>query len=377
MLYIILKILSWERGDANVLKKILRFVIALLGGVLGFSLNLALSHAGIINFTGYLDIFAKIGFSVIFAILFYLITPTLIKGLEKIVAKMELELSRVPARDVVFGSFGLIFGLILSYFISLPIKDIQIPYISGIFSLIITIVLYIVLGYLGIKFALKSSSELVGFIGKSNKEEKNKNQAKDNRSIRLLDTSSIIDGRIKKIIELGFLDGELLVPNFVLLELQNIADSSDDIRRTKGRRGLDILDELKENKSVNLSMTDKDYKDIKEVDTKLMRLAKELGASIITTDYNLNKVSQLQSIKILNINELALSLKPDVLHGEHISVEIVKEGKEHNQGLAYLDDGTMIVVEDGKNYIGKRVDTVVTSILQTAAGKMIFVRVDE
>ena len=359
------------------LKKILRFVIALLGGVLGFSLNLALSHAGIINFTGYLDIFAKIGFSVIFAILFYLITPTLIKGLEKIVAKMELELSRVPARDVVFGSFGLIFGLILSYFISLPIKDIQIPYISGIFSLIITIVLYIVLGYLGIKFALKSSSELVGFIGKSNKEEKNKNQDKDNRSIRLLDTSSIIDGRIKKIIELGFLDGELLVPNFVLLELQNIADSSDDIRRTKGRRGLDILDELKENKSVNLSMTDKDYKDIKEVDTKLMRLAKELGASIITTDYNLNKVSQLQSIKILNINELALSLKPDVLHGEHISVEIVKEGKEHNQGLAYLDDGTMIVVEDGKNYIGKRVDTVVTSILQTAAGKMIFVRVDE
>lgn len=161
------------------------------------------------------------------------------------------------------------------------------------------------------------------------------------------------------------------------MELQNIADSSDDIRRTKGRRGLDILDELKENKSVNISMTDKDYKDIKEVDTKLMRLAKELGASIITTDYNLNKVSQLQSIKILNINELALSLKPDVLHGEHISVEVVKEGKEHNQGLAYLDDGTMIVVEDGKNYIGKRVDTVVTSILQTAAGKMIFVRVDE
>lgn len=309
--------------------------------------------------------------------MFYLITPTLIKGLEKLVTKMELELSRVPARDVVFGSFGLIFGLILSYFISLPIKDIQIPYISGIFSLIITIVLYIVLGYLGIKFALKSSSELVGFIGKSNKEEKNKNQAKDNRSIRLLDTSSIIDGRIKKIIELGFLDGKLLVPNFVLLELQNIADSSDDIRRTKGRRGLDILDELKENKSVNISMTDKDYKDIKEVDTKLMRLAKELGASIITTDYNLNKVSQLQSIKILNINELALSLKPDVLHGEHISVEVVKEGKEHNQGLAYLDDGTMIVVEDGKNYIGKRVDTVVTSILQTAAGKMIFVRVDE
>lgn len=327
MLYIILKILSWERGDANVLKKILRFVIALLGGVLGFSLNLALSHSGIINFRGYLNIFAKIGFSLIFAILFYLITPTLIKGLEKLVTKMELELSRVPARDVVFGSFGLIFGLILSYFISLPIKDIQIPYISGIFSLIITIVLYIVLGYLGIKFALKSSSELVGFIGKSNKEEKNKNQAKDNRSIRLLDTSSIIDGRIKKIIELGFLDGKLLVPNFVLLELQNIADSSDDIRRTKGRRGLDILDELKENKSVNISMTDKDYKDIKEVDTKLMRLAKELGASIITTDYNLNKVSQLQSIKILNINELALSLKPDVLHGEHISVEVVKEGE--------------------------------------------------
>ena len=194
---------------------------------------------------------------------------------------------------------------------------------------------------------------------------------------KILDTSVIIDGRIADITETGFLEGPLLIPQFVLSELQHIADSSDSIKRTRGKRGLEVLHHIQKQAGIDVKIVDKDYPSIKEVDAKLIELAKEVRGKIITNDSNLNKVAQLQGIEVLNINELANSLKPVVLPGEEMNVKILKEGKEMGQGVAYLDDGTMIVVDNGRRNIGKTIDVMVTSVLQTPAGRMIFARLKE
>jgi uncharacterized protein YacL len=196
-------------------------------------------------------------------------------------------------------------------------------------------------------------------------------------SYKVLDTSVVIDGRIADICKTGFLDGTLVVPHFVLRELQQIADSADSIKRNRGRRGLDILEKIKAVPGLTVQVVEKDYPEVKEVDLKLIELAKELSAKIVTNDFNLNKVSQLRGVDVLNINELANSLKPVVLPGETMKVFILKEGKEYNQGVAYLDDGTMVVVDNARRMIGKTIETQVTSVLQTTAGKMIFGRFPE
>jgi uncharacterized protein YacL len=197
------------------------------------------------------------------------------------------------------------------------------------------------------------------------------------RSLKILDTSVIIDGRIADICETGFVDGVLIVPQFVLRELQHVADSADSLKRNRGRRGLDILQRIQKMAGLTVQIVENDYPNIREVDLKLIELAKELEAKIVTNDFNLNKVAQLQGVEVLNINELANSLKPVVLPGEIMKVFILKEGKEYNQGVAYLDDGTMVVVDNAKKMMGKTIDTVVTSVLQTTAGKMIFGRYEE
>jgi uncharacterized protein YacL len=197
------------------------------------------------------------------------------------------------------------------------------------------------------------------------------------KSSKVLDTSVIIDGRIADICKTGFLEGTLVVPHFVLRELQQIADSADSAKRNRGRRGLDVLEKIKSVPGVAVSIVEKDYPDVKEVDLKLIELAKEMSAKIVTNDFNLNKVSQLRGVDVLNINELANALKPVVLPGETMKVFILKEGKEYNQGVAYLDDGTMVVVDNARRMIGKTIATQVTSVLQTTAGKMIFGRFPE
>ena len=194
------------------------------------------------------------------------------------------------------------------------------------------------------------------------------------RRYRILDTSVIIDGRIADICETGFVDGTLVVPQFVLKELQQVADSADSLRRNRGRRGLDILQRIQKMAGLDVIVSDTDFPDIKEVDLKLIELARQLSGKIVTNDFNLNKVAQLRGVEVLNINELANSLKPVVLPGETMKVFILKEGKEYNQGVAYLDDGTMVVVDNARAMIGKTIDVVVTSVLQTTAGKMIFGR---
>ncbi len=199
-------------------------------------------------------------------------------------------------------------------------------------------------------------------------------QSQQQRRYRILDTSVIIDGRIADICETGFVDGTLVVPQFVLKELQQVADSSDSLRRNRGRRGLDILQRIQKMAGVDVIISDADFPDLKEVDLKLIELGRSLQGKIVTNDFNLNKVAQLRGVEVLNINELANSLKPVVLPGETMKVFILKEGKEYNQGVAYLDDGTMVVVDNARSMIGKTIDVVVTSVLQTTAGKMIFGR---
>ena len=190
----------------------------------------------------------------------------------------------------------------------------------------------------------------------------------------MLDTSVIIDGRIADICETGFMDGTLVIPQFVLKELQLVADSSDSMKRNRGRRGLDILQKIQKMSGVDVTISDVDFPEVREVDLKLIELARTLQGKIVTNDFNLNKVAQLRGVEVLNINELANSLKPVVLPGELMKVFILKEGKEYNQGVAYLDDGTMVVVDNARKMIGKTIDVVVTSVLQTTAGKMIFGR---
>lgn len=191
---------------------------------------------------------------------------------------------------------------------------------------------------------------------------------------KILDTNILIDGRIYDLVKTGFLEGTLLVPNFVLYELQYIADSADSIKRVRGRRGLDILNKLQNEDIIPVEMYEGDFEDIPEVDSKLIQLAKKVNGVIVTNDYNLNKVIEFQNVQVLNINQLAKSLKPRVIPGEEMNVMVVKNGSERQQGVGYLDDGTMVVVEDGKFYINEKVDVVVTSALQTDAGRMIFAR---
>jgi uncharacterized protein YacL len=197
------------------------------------------------------------------------------------------------------------------------------------------------------------------------------------KSFKILDTSVIIDGRIADIAETGFLDGVLVIPQFVLRELQLVADSADGMKRNRGRRGLDVLQRLQKMSNLNIQIVEEDFPNVREVDMKLIELAKVYDCKIVTNDFNLNKVAQVRGVEVLNINELANSLKPIVLPGELMRVFILKEGKEYNQGVAYLDDGTMVVVDNARKMIAKTIDVSVTSVLQTTAGKMIFGKYDE
>jgi uncharacterized protein YacL len=238
------------------------------------------------------------------------------------------------------------------------------------------ILLTLLFGYLGFQVGFKKRDELSSLFSpkkkKGGEEDSEKTQAPN--SLKILDTSVIIDGRIADICQTGFLEGTIVIPQFVLEELQHIADSSDMLKRNRGRRGLDILNRIQKELAIKVEIYEGDFDDIQEVDSKLVKLAKLTNGVVVTNDFNLNKVCELQNVSVLNINDLANAVKPVVLPGEEMSVQVIKDGKEHNQGVGYLDDGTMIVVEDGRDYIGKRIDVLVTSVLQTSAGRMIFAK---
>ncbi len=295
----------------------------------------------------------------------------------RLISWMEEVLFKVPVGDLLFGTLGLIIGLIVAYFLGFAIDSIDLPFITKV----IPIILSFVLGYLGFRVGFKKRDELIQlFTLRGNNTKKKLTEGVEppeaRGSYKLLDTSVIIDGRIADISETGFIEGTLVVPQFVLTELQHIADSSDTLKRTRGRRGLDILKKLQDERTTKVEITEEDFEDVQEVDLKLVRLAKKMGndTQIVTNDFNLNKVCELHHVKVLNINDLANAVKPVVIPGEDMQVMVIKDGKEHNQGVAYLDDGTMIVVEGGRSYIGQAITVTVTSVLQTSAGRMIFAK---
>lgn len=311
---------------------------------------------------------------ILFALIFYLISIPVIKLVSRVVVDMENNLKGVPVSEMLWATLGLILGLIIAFLLSQPLKLIPIPYLG----LILTVIIYGSCAYLGLRVGSVHREELndkfKNLIPVTKKAIKEKASVKEDTTAKVLDTSVIIDGRVKEIALAGFLEGKLIVPVFVLEELQHIADSADSLKRNRGRRGLDILKAMQDSPEFDIEIFKGKYEDIKEVDSKLLKLTQELNGKIVTNDYNLNKVAVLQNIPVLNINELANAVKPVFLPGEEMDVAIVKEGKEHSQGLGYLDDGTMIVVENGKKYLGETITVIVTSILQTSAGKMIFAK---
>ena len=283
---------------------------------------------------------------------------------------VEKGLKKIPLKTLLGGFIGLILGILVANLLSNVFFSNLYTHEQIIFPLLC--VLYGVCGYIGLKIGFRKGEEihLPGWKPFSK-------NAPPSENTKILDTSVIIDGRIADITETGFVEGTLIIPQFVLNELQHIADSSDSIKRTRGKRGLEVLHHIQKQAGVDVRIVDKDFPAVKEVDSKLIELAKEVRGKIITNDSNLNKVAELQGIEVLNINELANSLKPVVLPGEEITVKILKEGKEMGQGVAYLDDGTMIVVDNGRRQMGKTIDVIVTSVLQTPAGRMIFARLKE
>lgn len=310
-----------------------------------------------------------------------------VRKLKRFSVWVEGQLNKMPIHDVIAGAAGLSIGLIIANLLGSAFSKIPVigNYIPVIFS--------IVLGYLGIHITIKKRKEIVDLFdfiphllkdyGK-NREMKNVSAGVDpskalvggnpDKLYKLLDTSVIIDGRIADICKTGFIEGTLLIPVFVLEELQHIADSSDALKRIRGRRGLDILQKIRTECNMQVEIVNRDFDDISEVDSKLVRLGQLVGGKIITNDYNLNKVSELRGVSVLNINELSNAVKPVVIPGESMRVTVVKEGKEQGQGVAYLDDGTMIVIEGGKRHMNATIDVEVTSALQTAAGRMIFAK---
>ncbi len=317
--------------------------------------------------------------SIIGGLIFYLFSLLVADYVLRIIRRTEEKLSEFSLPYILFGATGVIIGLLIGVIVSIPFFNWNVPFVNSV----VPVVLMSILGYLGFRMGTTRIDEWRKiFITKPKKTEDTDAQLLDRKSnehfrkYKILDTSVIIDGRIYDIAKTGFIEGVILIPNFVLYELQYIADSGDSLKRVRGRRGLDILNALQEEDGIEVEMYEGDFDDIAEVDSKLLKLAKLLDGVVVTNDFNLNKVASFQNVPILNINALANAVKPVVIPGETMQVLVVKAGTERQQGVAYLDDGTMVVVEDGQHFMNERIQVVVTSALQTAAGRMIFAKPD-
>jgi uncharacterized protein YacL len=290
-----------------------------------------------------------------------------------LIIAVVIRVVRMPFYRLVFVAIGSIIGLLLGALISIPISNLPSPF-GSIMPVVVSLVLTIVV----VTAILNQSEYIAEHVPLLKKLSQVSIEGSDAASVQpieyrvLADTSAIIDGRIADIAKAGFIHATLMVPRFVLAELQNIADSEDAMRRSRGRRGLEVLNQLRAIDRLKVEVSSQDVPEIKEVDAKLIALGKRLGADVLTTDYNLNRVAQIEGVKVLNVNELANAIRPVVLPGEEMTVKVVQPGKEKGQGVGYLDDGTMIVVEQGDGLIGQEVVTEVTRVFQTVAGKMIF-----
>lgn len=360
------------------IKKRAKLLLTLLGIVVGVMLVACLDH--LLVFFGFMSMYdlfyswavmlCYIVAGIIFGTLAFVFSDKILEKVKKTVKKIEDRLSGLGFSDVLMGGVGLIFGLIIAFLLSTLVSNIEFKPLV----FIINTLLYLLFGYLGVAFMLKRKGEIsFSHLFKRGFKDKSSKHTLTARP-KLLDTSVIIDGRIADICKTGIFEGEIIVPGFVLSELRHIADSQDNLKRNRGRRGLDILNRMQGELNIEISVNETDYDDIEEVDAKLIRLAYDIGGVVVTNDYNLNKVAGVQQVPVFNINELANAIKPVVLPGEEMRVTVMKEGKEPGQGVAYLDDGTMIVIEGGKEFIGETFTVSVTSVLQTAAGRMIFAK---
>lgn len=357
------------------LNKISRAILTIAGCAVGYGVfllaKLLLKVTNGYEFTAKSEIVGAVFCALIFGLLFFLIAPLIKRGSLRAADRLESDLQRISTNELVSGTIGLIIGLVLAYLISQLFKEIRVPFLVTLLSIFV----YLVFGFLGIFIGSRRGKEILTAWLNQRKSGSSKTKNKHGDATpKILDTSVIIDGRISDIMRTGFIEGNIVIPEFVLVELQHIADSSDSLKRIRGRRGLDILNKIQGEYGIEIQNTasEKALDEIPEVDIKLLKLAQIMNGKVVTNDYNLNKVAKIKGVEVLNINELANTLKPVVLPGEDMILTPVKEGKEQNQAVAYLDDGTMIVVEDGRRYIGETIETTVTSVLQTSAGRMIF-----
>ena len=372
---------------------LLRYAIAILFGSMGYVGADALStlmvpiwdekmlQMGVFGISIIMILYYTISILVA-AIIGYLVSQYILRLGLSVAKQIERILSRVPSQQLVAGTVGLLFGLIIANLIGMAFE--RVPIIGSY----LPIALSAVLGYIGIRLGMDKGPDLYKAMvsytfrglrskGRTIKESKDKNAPPQTCSAKVLDTSVVIDGRILDIVNTGFLEGPFIVPVFVLEELQKLSDSADTLKRNRGRRGLDLLQTMREKLTNSMEIIDVDYEDLSEVDLKLIRLSMDKHWKLITNDFNLNKIATLQGVAVLNLNDLANAIKPKMMSGENLQVRIMKAGKEPHQGVAYLDDGTMIVVENGVDYVDQTVNVVVTSVLQTSAGRMIFARVEE
>ena len=361
------------------LKKIVKLISSIMGIAIGYIVGKVLITLGIRQgikvfveplYTGLILLIVIL----IFAIIFYFLSSFIYKGIIAIIDGFERNIQKLTVTEFLFGTLGLLVGLVFATLIGVPIS--RIHFVIGP---ILFILIDLIGALVGIKIFIKRKDDILNLLTSIKKNGIRDKKNKHNEKIcpKILDTSVIIDGRIFDICQTGFVEGPLVIPGFVLNELRHISDSADGLKRNRGRRGLDILNKIQKELSIETQIYEEDFPEIAEVDAKLLKLAQVLNGKVVTNDFNLNKVAEFQGVPVLNINELANAIKPVLLPGEEMKVVVMKDGKEASQGIAYLDDGTMIVVEGGRKFISEEIMVVVTSVLQTAAGRMIFAKPKE
>ena len=381
-----------ESGLSSVMKRLVKAVMVFICAAAGYQISkLILERSWWPNVTLIHPIGTTVFIILLSACFGFILAPLFWLGLTKFGQFSEAKLQNTSVSDLIVSLMGLILGLMLANLIALPMS--RIPGGVGVY---IAVLLNIALGYLGLRFFSKRRNDFWNFITNIGDikfkitRKKKKNNASENldeesdmssdfyySTPKILDTSAIIDGRILDVAQTGFLEGTIVLPRFILAELQGVADSTDPLRRTRGRRGLSVVTDLQKIEEISIEIPETTLKELErdKVDEALVVLARQINGKVVTTDYNLNQIAQIEGVSVLNVNDLANSLKPMLLPGENVEIDIIRVGKENHQGVGYLDDGTMLVVEDGYKRIGERVKVTVTSMLQTSAGRMVFGRI--
>ena len=357
------------------MEKLLRFLLVLMGIGVGlaaaqFGLQLYRLSNQNVSLPAYYTMGAYVGMALLGGLLLLLLSNRIIRRVSSLSQEMQKQIEKMPLNQLLSAIIGLILGLIVAALL----RQMLAFFGNGVAGAALTGILYLTLGTLGYNIGKRKSREFLAMITRlSGAREKSRIRRHGYASRKYVDTSAIIDGRILEIAKTGFIEGEFVVPQFVVDELQHVADSSDETRRERGRRGLEILRQMQEDLR-QLTVDPADDENLQDVDVKLMRQARDCGGTVITVDYNMQKAAAVSGIKALNVNELAEALRPAVVQGMELKVRITKEGREPGQGVAYLPDGTMIVVENGRPLVGGDADVSVTSVLQTSAGRMVFAR---